>query len=142
MGHSRRALAIEAVLTVLATRLVVSFRGQHVALQKVGRPVREPARVPTAMAAHVSDSVRDTAWALRAVRRWVGRRHRCLILAISAARMLSRRDTPWAIHVGIDQATEGLLAHAWLTTGSRIVLGGRMGRRFTRLVTYESLDNR
>lgn len=140
MGHSRRALAVEALLVVLTTRLLVFSRGQHVALQKVGRLSREPMKHTFAVPAHVSEAVRDITWALKVVRRSVGRRHRCLVLAISAARMLSRRGAPWAIHVGIDQTTDGLLAHAWLTTGSRVVMGGRMRRTFTPLVTYRCPD--
>lgn len=49
-------------------------------------------------------------------------RARCLQQAIAVRRMLARRGVPATVHLGIPP--EGGAAHAWVTTGGKIVVGG------------------
>lgn len=65
----------------------------------------------------------------------------CLTQALAGQFLLSRLGRHAQIRVGVKQGADGrLLAHAWLMSGGRIVLGGSDEelRRYTRLVDFDA----
>lgn len=54
-------------------------------------------------------------------------RSTCLVQALAGNRMLTRRGIPAVIHLGISKHPENgkLGAHAWLSAGETVLLGGR-----------------
>lgn len=67
-----------------------------------------------------------------AIRRMAARvpwRSDCLVQAIAAQRWLAREGIGSTIHVGVDcNGDRPLDAHAWLTAGDWVVVGGDVGR--------------
>ena len=54
-------------------------------------------------------------------------RSTCLMQALAGTRILTRREIPAVIHLGISKHPENgkLGAHAWLSIGETVLLGGR-----------------
>ena len=49
----------------------------------------------------------------------------CLVKALTAHRMLKKRDIHYKIHIGVAPSPNNQLkAHAWLSVGNNIILGG------------------
>jgi hypothetical protein len=133
----RKRLAAEAAADLLAARLLVWRRGQYGALRASGELMQAPA------AAHPLPGcfppiARDIAWAVNAAAPWMRHRTPCLIDALAAARMLSRRSIPWVLTVGVgrDDQPDGLIAHAWLSAEGRVLTGRRAMRSVTPMAAY------
>jgi hypothetical protein len=61
----------------------------------------------------------------------------CLVQAIAAKMMLQRRGTCSTLYLGVAKdGDEGLLAHAWLRSGTTILTGGPGWERFTVVSTF------
>jgi hypothetical protein len=60
----------------------------------------------------------------------------CLRQAVAAGRMLHRRGIGSRIHLGVAAEPGALAAHAWVTVGGRVVLGGRGAERFTAVAAF------
>lgn len=134
----RKRLAVEAAADMLAARLLVWRRGQYGALRTYGEPAQ--AQAITMSPGMLSPVARDIAWAVNAVAPWSRRSTPCLIDALAAARMLSRRSIPWALTVGVgrDARPGDVIAHAWLSAEGRILTGRRGIRRVSAMATYSS----
>jgi len=128
---SRKKLTAEAIWELAKARLAVRRRGQYGALDRFAA---RSADVVTPMPD--SPLSRDIGWAIHAASSTLPWNTLCLTQAIAAARMLSRRDRPWVIHVGLARDEEELIAHAWVTCGQRVVVGGAEVNRYARLVSY------
>lgn len=138
---ARKALAIEAILALLAARLLVWRHGEHRALRKVGDlTVDGDAPVPDGRDGDAAIA-REIAWAITVVPHVLRQQHKCLVEALGAARLLTRRSVPWVLKVGIahGQAVP-LAAHAWLIAGGRVVTGWAEARGFTQLMVYRSRE--
>jgi transglutaminase superfamily protein len=62
----------------------------------------------------------------------------CLTQALAAQMLLERRGLPARVRVGVTRADGGqLLAHAWVESDGRIVLGGRDLSGYTPLAALE-----
>jgi hypothetical protein len=49
----------------------------------------------------------------------------CLVKALAANRILAKRGIKSHLHLGVKRSkTQGIEAHAWLTVGSKVILGG------------------
>lgn len=133
---SRQGLVIEAAVNLARARILVWRRGQHDAINGIAQPGKAggDASVP----GH-DDVAREVQWAIARIEPWLRRRrHACLVQAIAASRMLSRRGIPWSLKVGVGRDTDALTAHAWLLCGERVVTGRRGMDKVTPLATYES----
>jgi len=47
----------------------------------------------------------------------------CLVQALAAQRWLAKAGIPTKLHLGVTKS-DGFLAHAWLTHGTRVITGG------------------
>lgn len=55
----------------------------------------------------------------------------CLVRAVAAHRMLSRRGIPHTLYIGMAKSVDGAFeVHAWLRCGSRVVTGGGQLERY------------
>jgi len=62
----------------------------------------------------------------------------CLTLALTAQVLLLRRGYPALLHIGVDKVDrERFLAHAWVESGGRVVIGGHELERYTPLASFE-----
>jgi len=58
-------------------------------------------------------------------------RSTCLVKALAAHKMLSRRHVPHSIHFGVNiDPALGMKAHAWLSVGNGIIIGGENAGEF------------
>lgn len=133
----RKRLAAEAAADLLAARLLVWRRGQYGALRASGELMQASTavhQIPSGLA----PIARDIGWAVNAAAPWTRRRTPCLIDALAAARMLSRRAIPWVLTVGVgrDDQPDGLIAHAWLSADGRVLTGRRAMRSVTPMAVY------
>ena len=114
-------------------RVSVLVHGQDGSLTRHGNRVHEVIDAPEP----APQVALDVARAVQTAAQNLPWNTRCLTQALAASRMLARRDVSWVVHVGLgrDQA-EGLIAHAWVTCGHDVVLGGPRVNRFARLIAY------
>jgi len=109
----------EALVVVLGTRVaVVALPGNVLA-----RWIRRAASGDGVAAGEPGPVVQTVCWAVRrASLRVPGAT--CLVQALSGWIMLQRRHRTARIELGVDRRPDGLVAHAWLVVGQRVVLGG------------------
>jgi Transglutaminase-like superfamily len=82
-------------------------------------------------------SAKKTAWAVRAVSRYVPAAT-CLAQALTLRALLSREGIPSDLAIGVARGDEsGIAAHAWLEIDGTAIIGGEERDRFTRLKTQE-----
>lgn len=66
----------------------------------------------------------------------------CLVLAITAQRLLRQHQIPSTLYLGVAKERENLLkAHAWVRSGMTMITGGVGHEAFTILVTFGFLDD-
>jgi len=62
---------------------------------------------------------------------------KCLVQAIAAMKMLERRKIESTLYLGTGKDDNGkMIAHAWLRSGSRIITGAEMMKRFTVVAIF------
>ncbi|MDD2856973.1 MAG: lasso peptide biosynthesis B2 protein, partial [Desulfuromonadaceae bacterium] len=93
----------------------------------------------TAVSAAQDEIAQRTGWAVETMARHTPWQSRCLVQALSAWWMLSRRGVRGTVYFGVAAAETGAAfnAHAWLRCGSRIVTGGPNHESF-RVLSYFS----
>lgn len=90
-----------------------------------------------------TDALRAQAWACaRAVNRAARRspwRTTCLIRAMAGRAMLRRRGMPCTLYLGVAPggAERRLRAHAWLSAGGEIILGGQEASAFRAIARFD-----
>jgi hypothetical protein len=127
---ARQRLIGEATRELLVARLSIRRRGQFGALDALGL------RTTDLQEAAVGGDVGDVGWSVAAAARTLPWNTECLTQAIAAARMLARRQVPWRIHIGLGRDDDGLIGHAWVTSGRKTVVGGGSVTEYARLVAY------
>ncbi len=68
----------------------------------------------------------------------------CLMQALAAASLLRRCGIGATLYLGISRepaAPEGMLAHAWLRCGSRVLVGEAERKRFTVLASFAVVNS-
>jgi hypothetical protein len=91
-----------------------------------------------------SDGLGDLTWSIEAVNGVFGGRFTCLMQGIAGKAMLDRRGIPNVLVIGAKlgedpaAASGALAAHAWLSVGSRIVLGEAGRADHVPLASYAS----
>jgi hypothetical protein len=126
---SDRRLLVTAALTQAAIRLGLAL----LPYRRVRRLVDHLARTSSRRRPAATASPERIAWAVaRAGRSVPGAA--CLTQALAAQLLLERRGHPARVRVGVSRSKgAGLLAHAWLESGGRIVLGGTNLTQYTPL---------
>ena len=120
-------LAAEAA----ATLAVASLRVRLVPFSRLVRSAARP--LPTVPAAPEVDRLRRVT---EAVAFRMPFRAKCLEQALALRSMLRRRGIASVLHYGIRNDGSGLSAHAWLTIGGKIVIGGSSAAQFAEVATF------
>lgn len=61
----------------------------------------------------------------------------CLVKVIAAHKMLCKRDIPHVLHFGVQiNSSKEIKAHAWLSAGSKILVGGENAAGFKELSKF------
>lgn len=80
---------------------------------------------------------------VRLVCRTLGWRPSCLVRAVAATAMLRRRGLPSTCSFGVQPGVSAALrAHAWVSHGPVIVVGGRCRMRYTEIHRFSSASAR
>lgn len=86
------------------------------------------------------DKIKDVRWAINKACDLTGHRFTCLMIGLAGKEMLRRFDIPNALVLGAMKSTETgkseMLAHAWLRSGTMVVLGGDGMKGFRPIVSY------
>lgn len=86
------------------------------------------------------DKIRDVRWAINKSCALTGHRFTCLMIGLAGKEMLRRFDIPNALVLGATKSPETgsseMLAHAWLRSGTMVVLGGDTMNNFRPIVSY------
>lgn len=130
LGASDQAVLLEATTELLVASLRLSRARDLAVLDGLAIGTSESPVAPAQVerARHLSNLVARTAGALP----W---RPTCLRQALALRRMLRRRGVPCAIHLGVT-GVEGFAAHAWVTVGTVVILGGAGLPRYTELARF------
>jgi hypothetical protein len=86
-------------------------------------------------------SKESVVWAVETAGRRITPAATCLTLALTAQVLLLRRGYPAILHIGAVKVDgEQFLAHAWLESQGKIVIGGYELERYTPLAALEGLS--
>ena len=84
-----------------------------------------------------SDMINDVEHAVRRASRFSLHKSKCYDQALAGKFMLNRRDLPATMYFGLAKdAQNGLSAHAWVRSGSRIVTGKKGMENFTVIAAF------
>lgn len=128
---TRRALIPEAFAALaVAAAAVAGLRFERIA----ALASRGAAGRPTA---DVDQAVADVRWAVGACGRRAPWRTKCFEQGLAAQWMLRRRGVPATLHYGLARDPErGLLAHVWVRSGERDVVGCENAGDFTEMARF------
>lgn len=135
LSFSNRLLVLETIILLGLARLAVvtlPFRWISCVLgQKVEDSVEnEELSVPSLI-------VRRIEWVLRRTSLYTPWRSNCLARAIAGRFMLRRRSITSTLYFGVAKDETGEFeAHAWLSSGGKIVTGGAEANRFAVVATF------
>ena len=123
-------LVFKAWALVWAVRIalwVLPFKVLRRILRKISR--HPPRRIQS-----TPHPVERVAWAIMTASRYVpGARH-CLTRALAVETLLSRRGYRTQLHVGVARDDDkGIIAHAWVDTGGKVIMGGEELEKYTEL---------
>ena len=123
--------AWSVVVARLATR-ILPFPAARSAVHRLQPPARFVASVP----------VERVIWAVDAASRTIPGMKNCLVQAMAAEAMLSRAGHPCELHIGAakNEARE-FIAHAWLESGGRVLIGEFEIGRYTPMMAPPHADN-
>jgi hypothetical protein len=125
-------LATEALLLLAIFRLALAL----VPVRRITAAIsRKPGtRSGPDIAGPMQATARRVQWAISAVARHSPLEFVCFPQALAGYTMLRRRHVSATIVYGVARSAQGeLLAHAWLTVGDRILLGGEAAKDFTAI---------
>lgn len=124
----------EAGLLLIAAKLVVKTIPFRLLAQRLG-----PVNTESAETVQKNDAIiaAQTGWAVGAIARRISTLEQCLLQALAAHWMLSRRGVANTLYFGVHtDEKKQLLAHAWLRVGDRIVVGGKGRKGFHVIATF------
>jgi hypothetical protein len=132
LPKSDRRLLVTTVLLVWAVRLglwLIPFRVLRQLLSKI---------TSTANAPQACFPVERVVWAVTVACRYVPAAS-CLTQALATKTLLARCGHPAIVRIGVARQGTGLLAHAWVESGGRVVIGGSASslKRYSLLITSE-----
>ncbi len=133
LSRQERSLLLEAVLLIFLLKGLLPFFSFR-ALRNWGH-----GRATMLALQDLEDSSMVTyiAVAIRRANRLVfWKRSACLINALAAQWMLSRRGISSVLHLGVAKTELGLSAHAWLEVKGHVVVGGDTRDDFAKIASF------
>lgn len=122
-----RLAALDSTARLALARAVAELLGAR--LRLVHSPARDLIGPRPGDPATDEQKVAEIGLAIRRMAARVPWRSDCLVQALAAQHWLEREGIGSTIHVGVDyDESRPLDAHAWLTAGDQIVVGGDVGR--------------
>lgn len=86
------------------------------------------------------EKIEDVRWAIDNACAYTGHKFTCLMIGLAGKAMLRRFDIPNALVLGATRSTEPdnseMLAHAWLRSGTMVVLGEYRMQEYLPIVSY------
>lgn len=75
---------------------------------------------------------------VRRANKIMGNTSKCFAMSLTMKKMLSRRNLPVMLYLGVQKDGEkNLKAHAWVKSGKHIIYGGRnAGEKFKQLISF------
>ncbi len=127
---SRRGLVLEAVKALVRARLVTLGPTRKYAhhLGEMSNDAADGAVLPVADPA-AADIAAEIGRVVERTARWMPFRARCLQQAVATRRMLAARGLPATVFLGVNRdaaarrSGDRSAAHAWVTSGGRVVAG-------------------
>lgn len=86
----------------------------------------EDYRYARLVARYVNQSAGKTPW-----------ESKCLVRALTAQRLLKKKQIPTTLYLGVGTENGAMVAHAWLRTGNMYVTGGN-GEGYAVVATYKA----
>lgn len=130
---ARRRLLLEALVSLAWARVLKALPFKRLA-PRLGRPMKETARVHGPEAERVVSAIADAVTAMSRHTIWESR---CLVQALAARRMLERRRLDSTLYLGTAKDKQGrLVAHAWLRSGPVYLTGAGERRLFTTVAVF------
>jgi hypothetical protein len=130
----RRALRLAyfslLVLEAIFSLIIAAAKVRFIPFRRYSRTLREKTGAATPPQLLARDIRRVIDWLSPVL--W--ERSRCLICAIAARSMLTRRGFRSELSLGIDPDQTPMVAHAWLVAASVIVTGHGQRRHFKEVV--------
>lgn len=118
----RAGLLFEASLFLAASKLSLKVIPFKILSGWLGEAMAESAPVASCADSHLLNEI---PWALKAIARRFKWSRQCLVQAMAAQWMLQRRGLTGTLYLGVRKDdTNVLAAHAWLRSGSDILVGG------------------
>ena len=130
LGPHRLALLAEAAASLGVAIVQVRWDGR-----RLSRLLHSPAMVvkPAPESESALQQCARIAWAIDVIGRRLPRDPTCLMRALAARAMLSRRGLEGRIRIGISEDSAEFRAHAWVEVGARPVVGWMKNERYTVL---------
>ncbi len=113
---ARKALASEAAGCLLVAKLATSVLPLKSYRPLFDVQVGSPKQLSPA-------ELREVVWAVQSVSDWAPIYLDCLPQALGLQLMLWRRDSPGQVRFGVKKGADGILAHAWLVLGEKVLIG-------------------
>ncbi|MDN4526742.1 lasso peptide biosynthesis B2 protein [Fictibacillus fluitans] len=138
LDPKKKRLFLEALFYLGLGRILISVPFSKVA-PTLGTPMKETMKEDTKGDVPVLNSISD---ALHIISRRTPWESKCLVRAIAASKMLSRRKIPSTLYLGTAKDKSGkLIAHAWLRSGTRIITGADVMSDFSVVAKFAN-ENR
>lgn len=131
-----RALLAEAVVWLALGRLAVKFLPFRVLSRRLGT------QASVSPSAGAGRELTRVGWAIAAAAARVPWRAKCLEQALAAKAMLRARHVPNTLYLGVARdavGDEGVVAHAWVRSGTVHVTGGTDVERYGVVLTFADL---
>lgn len=132
-----RLLVAEAAFWMIVARLAITLLPFRWLVPWVGHP-QAVARAgdDPAVSAASNRLADDVAFAVRRAVTWLPLAMVCLPQAMATQRMLERRGVRVTFHLGAAKIGGGLLGHAWVSVGGRVVIGGENAAEHAELARF------
>jgi len=125
---------LESCCFLAAAKLLLALVPFRVVRRLLGEMMSETPHTASHLEIH---SLGEYRWALKTVvarSKWL---RVCLVQAMAAKWMLSRRGVPSTLYLGVRRdATDVLQAHAWLRTGETILIGAKGKPNFQVIASF------
>lgn len=134
LNRTERLLFIQAYFLSLFYSFYVELIPKRIILKRLGDKDVETSFEPIE---GELDEVFQVEKAIRRVVRFLPWTTKCFARAITAKRILQRKQIPSTIYLGVaKEGSNKMLAHAWLRCGSIIVTGKEEMKKFTPIIYF------
>lgn len=133
LSGAERWLLIKAAILLGSIRLGL----RPVPLRTLRRILARLTNTPIPLRNPKRFSVKNVVWSVETAGRLMPWARTCLTQALAAQVLLLRRGYPAKLHIGVVKGDEDqFLAHAWVESGSEVVIGGHEFERYTPLAAW------